>query len=146
MFWRKWAAWRCRHHTTAGEIGATGERRAERFLQTREKYRVLARNWRSPQDRRDELDLVCLDGDIVVFVEVKTRSPAALVSGFQAIDRRKKRVLLRTAKAYLRSLVPMDRPATFRFDVVEVASIAEPSDADIFHFKNVPLFEKDFWA
>ena len=34
----------------------------------------MARNWRSPRDRRDEIDLVCRDGDVLVVCEVKTRS------------------------------------------------------------------------
>ena len=134
--------WRWRTLST----GAWGERRAEDFLK-KKRFRILARNWRNPQDRRDELDLVCRDGEVLVFVEVKTRSTVALVSGYYAIDRRKKKVLRRTADAYLKCLPPAQRPRTFRFDVVEVDA-GEPgseADASVRHFENVPLFEK-FYA
>lgn len=124
--------------------GAWGERRAEAFLK-RLGYRLVARNWRNPRDRRDELDLVCSDGDVLVFVEVKTRSTVALVSGYHAIDRRKKKVLRRTADAYLKALAPAQRPRTFRFDVVEVDSADDQTEGGIRHFENVPLFPK-FYA
>ncbi|MBM3841912.1 MAG: YraN family protein [Verrucomicrobia bacterium] len=110
-------------------------------------WRVLARNWRNPADRREELDLVCADGDVLVFVEVKARSARALVPGYFAVDRRKKKVLLQAARAYLRGL--RHPPRTVRFDVVEVALGAEgpaggPGEPALRHFENVPLFPRHF--
>jgi putative endonuclease len=71
--------------------GRRGERLAADFLHQRERVRAMvARNWRSPRDRRDELDLVCRDGDALVFVEVKARAATALVPGYHAMDERKK--------------------------------------------------------
>ena len=81
-------------------LGARGERLAARWLKRRKNFRILAHNWRSPRDRRDELDLVCLDGAVLVFVEVKTRAASALVQGYDAIDARKRRVLRRAADAF----------------------------------------------
>jgi putative endonuclease len=110
-------------------------------------WRVLARNWRNPADRREELDLVCADGEVLVFVEVKARSAHALVPGYFAVDARKKKVLLRAARAYLRGL--RRPPRTVRFDVVEVALGAEgtaggPGEPPLRHFENVPLFPRHF--
>lgn len=121
--------------------GERGERQAAGYLQGKG-YKIIARNWRNPQDRRDELDLVCSDGDVLVFVEVKTRAAEALVSGFYAVDKRKKTVVLRAAKAYLRKL-PEPRPQTYRFDVVEVSAGAGET-AEIRHFENIELFPKHF--
>ena len=56
-----------------GRAGETGEQLAAAFLRRERGYRIVARNWRSPRDRRAEVDLVCRDGDVLVFVEVKTR-------------------------------------------------------------------------
>ena len=120
--------------------GERGERLAADFLQKRG-YLVVARNWRDPHDRRDELDLVCQDGAVLVFVEVKTRAATALVAGFFAVDSRKKKVVRRAATAYLRSLKP--RPHSFRFDVVEVAVTASGA-AEVRHFENIALFPKHF--
>jgi len=126
-------------------IGAVGERQAAEFLGKKKGYKIVARNWRSPRDRRDEIDLVCRDGEALVFVEVKTRAAAALVSGYHAVGRSKKRVMLRACTAYLRALGSTDRLKTYRFDVVEVERAAEGGDAPVVrHFENVPLFPKDF--
>ncbi len=120
------------------DAGARGEALAARHLCEEAGYRVIVRNWRNPRDRRDEIDLVCLDGDILVFVEVKARSALALVPGYFAVDPRKKRVLRRACKAYLSALRPA--PRTFRFDIVEVEhGMGAPI---VRHFENVPLFAK----
>jgi putative endonuclease len=126
--------------------GARAEALAAQTL-TGRGWKVLARNWRNPADRREELDLVCADGEVLVFVEVKARSARALVPGYFAVNARKKRVLLRAAHAYLRGL--RQPPRTVRFDVVEVVLGAE-SAADgkpgppVMHFENVPLFPRHF--
>ncbi len=121
--------------------GAAGEHAAAAFLRARGIV-IVVRNWRSPRDRRDELDLVCRDGEALVFVEVKTRAATALVPGYYSVDARKKRVLRRAATAYLRGLRPP--PATFRLDVVEVSTHADGRPPDVRHFENVPLFAKTF--
>ncbi|HRE82844.1 MAG TPA: YraN family protein [Opitutaceae bacterium] len=121
--------------------GAWGEQQAALWLVRERGFRVVARNWRSPQDRRDELDLVARDGEVLVFIEVKTRRLSARVSGYHAINRRKRAVLRRACDAYLRSLSLADRPQTFRFDVVEVRGEGRGSDdVTIAHFQNVALF------
>jgi putative endonuclease len=122
--------------------GAEGERAATAFLCAKTGWRLVVRNWRSPRDRRDEIDLVCLDGDVLVFVEVKTRAAGALVGGYHAVDARKKRVLRRAAGAYLRGLRAA-RPTTVRFDVVEVEWAVEAgSEPVVRHFENVPLWPR----
>jgi len=121
--------------------GAAGEEAAARFLQGRG-LTVVTFNWRNPRDEREELDLVCRDGEALVFVEVKARAASALVPGYYAVDQRKKKVLRRACAAYLRALHPP--PATFRFDVVEVATFGDRRAPEILHFENVPLFSKHF--
>lgn len=123
--------------------GFEGERRAADWLRRERGFEIVARNWRSPHDRRDEIDLVARDGEVLVFVEVKTRVAGARVPGYFAVNPRKKRVALRAAKAYLAGLTR--RPRTFRFDVVEVVTARGTSaEPEILHFENVPLFPKHF--
>ncbi|MEX2044157.1 MAG: YraN family protein [Opitutus sp.] len=128
----------------AGSTGDQGERLAADWLSRERRFAIVARNWRNPGDRREELDLVCRDGEVLVFVEVKARAADALVPGYHAITRRKKQVLQRAARAYLRSL--RERPRTFRFDVVEIgiAPRGTATPPRILHFENVPLFPKHF--
>jgi putative endonuclease len=143
-------------HRGAGTVpavaaGAAGERVAAEFLQRERGFVVVVRNWRSLRDRRDELDLVCRDGEVLVFVEVKTRAAQALVPGYDAINARKKKALRRACATYLRALGAA-RPRTFRFDVVEVATHLGGAKSDrvgggppeVRHFENVPLFPKNF--
>jgi putative endonuclease len=123
------------------EAGARGEQAAADYLKNREGFAVLTRNWRSPGDRRDEIDLVCRDGEVLVFVEVKARAEGALVAGFNAVDERKKRALRRAVHAYL-AVLPT-QPRTFRFDVVEV-TLSDRLPAQVMHYPNAPLFPKGY--
>ncbi|MFH1496754.1 MAG: YraN family protein [Verrucomicrobiota bacterium] len=116
--------------------GEAGERCAADFLAAKG-LRIVSRNWRNPKDRREEIDLICTDDGILVFVEVKARSASAKVPGYYTVNRRKKAVLLRACRAYLASL--RREPTTYRFDVVEVATRADAAP-EVLHFENVPLF------
>ena len=137
-WWKIIRSWFRRH-----DAGERGEALAEAFLRQEKGFVIVARNWRNPSDRRDEIDLVANDGAALVFVEVKARASGAMVPGYFAVNKRKKRVLLRACTAYLRRLRPM--PRTFRFDVVEVEFPSEPNtQARILHFANIPLFPKHF--
>jgi putative endonuclease len=126
----------------AADAGARGEQWAAEWLRRERGFAIVARNWRAPRDRRQEIDLVGRDGEVLVFVEVKARAAGALVPGFYAVDQRKKRVLRRAIDAYLARLA--SPPRTFRFDVVEVAGGADGAEPEILHFENVPLFSKHY--
>lgn len=125
--------------------GARGERLAAEWLRREKGFSIIARNWRNPRDRREEIDLVCRDdrggeGSVLVFVEVKTRAAGALVPGYYAVDARKKEVLRRAVTAYLNTLDARARPTTWRCDMVEVALPAEGQGApEILHFEGVAL-------
>ena len=74
---------------TRAEIGALGERLAADHL-TRLGLRILARNWRC---RYGELDVIAVDpvDDVVVFVEVKTRTGDGFGGLAQAVTAQKAR-------------------------------------------------------
>jgi putative endonuclease len=126
--------------------GERGERLAAVWLRRERGFRIVARNWRSPRDRRDELDLVARDGEVLVFVEVKTRAAGALVTGYHAVDERKKAVMRRAIEAYLAGL--RIKPRTVRFDIVEVAlpgaNAAGAAAPEVRHFSNIPLFPRQW--
>jgi len=107
------------------ELGAAGERIAERFLR-RKGYVILERNFRCPTG---EIDLVALDGKTVVFVEVKTRTQSALGTPFEAIDTHKQRQLRRAAQYYLVRHRLTERFA--RFDVVGVLWESDPPHCEL---------------
>jgi putative endonuclease len=129
---------RLRHWFIPATTGDAGERLAAGFLGVKPGWRIVARNWRNPRNRRQELDLVACEGDILVIVEVKTRAAGSLVPGYYAVNRRKKAALRRAAKAYVGGLGV--KPRTVRFDVVEVTLSREPGEPPrILHFEGVPL-------
>ena len=98
------------------EIGARGEAIAAKFLE-RLGYRIRERNYRCPLG---ELDLVALDGEYLVFVEVKTRSPGAPLSPSLSVTARKK-AKVRQLGEYYCSQHP-ELPLQPRFDVVAVVT------------------------
>jgi putative endonuclease len=78
-------------------LGRRGERLAARFLRRRG-YRILNRNWRCPAG---EIDLVCAEGDTLVFVEVKSRSDGDFLPPEAGVGRRKRLKLERLANYYM---------------------------------------------
>lgn len=104
-----------REENLSHQLGRHGEKRAAKFLR-RSGFKVLYRNFRAP--RGGEVDIVCRDGDELVFVEVKTRSSREYGSPASAVNREKQALIARGALAWLRLL---DNPdLIFRFDIVEV--------------------------
>lgn len=97
----------------ADETGKLGEKAVCDYL-TEHGYRIAARNFRI---RGGEIDIVAENGFYIVFVEVKTRKPNSAVTGFDAITKRKKGLIIRTAAEYC-----IRNPGEFqpRFDVAQV--------------------------
>jgi putative endonuclease len=94
--------------------GRAAEAVAARFLE-RHGYRVIARNvWLCGA----ELDLVACDGEVLVFVEVRSRSHRRFGSPIETVGGRKIARIARAAQAFLSLRGWADRPA--RFDVVGI--------------------------
>jgi putative endonuclease len=86
---------------------------AARFLR-KQGMKILMKNYRS---RFGEIDIVCRQKDVLVFVEVKARQADGLQRPGQAITPKKQRRLLLTGQAYLKEL---KKEVPHRHDVVEV--------------------------
>jgi putative endonuclease len=99
----------------------TGERGEEAafFYLRRNGFTVVAQRWNDGPLPGD-LDLIAWQGDVLCFIEVKTRTSTEVATASSAVDRNKRRTLRRLARQYLRQL-PDDsaRPDT-RFDIVTV--------------------------
>ena len=78
-------------------IGNKGESVVCDFL-VRHGYEIVKRNFTI---RGGEIDIIALKGDVMAFVEVKTRKPNPLVEGEEAITYKKKQAIIRTADAYI---------------------------------------------
>jgi putative endonuclease len=90
------------------------------FLRAR-RWTIVARNYRC---RAGEIDLVALDGPVLVFVEVRSRRSASAGTPLESVDGRKQAQLVRVARHFLAARGWADRDA--RFDVIGVRFDADP--------------------
>lgn len=77
-------------------------------------YRIVRRNFRSPDG---EIDIIAREGEMFVFVEVKSREAKRFGSALSAVDARKRRRLRAVAADFLQFFAP---EAKARFDVLTV--------------------------
>lgn len=115
--------------------GDAGEAFARKFLR-KKGYKILLRNW---THGNDEIDIVALENDCLVFVEVKTRAAQDWRGGYAAVDNRKRHAQKRAIRAYLNAL--REQPAEHRFDVVEVFVEADNTMRAVHHCA-VPLSKR----
>lgn len=90
--------------------GREAEARAARHLE-RGGLRLVARNFRV---RGGEIDLICRDGKVLVFVEVRLRSRGDFGGAGASITATKRRRIILAARHYLAGLADCD----CRFDCV----------------------------
>lgn len=108
--------------------GKLGEDLAYKFVQGLG-YKILARNFRT---RGGEIDIVAVDGDTLVFIEVKTRSSDRFGTPEDAINSHKLRFIERAGKFF--RFGRDNLPEAERIDVVAVDLSGEKPD--IRHTKN----------
>ena len=97
-------------------FGRAGEDLAEALL--REKgFSILERGYRCPAG---EIDIVCTDGIVLHFVEVKTRSSRNYGLPEEAVDRRKREHIRKAASWFIKERDP--REGKFSFDVMSVTA------------------------
>ena len=94
-------------------IGLAAENVAERFLQDHG-LRILLRNYRR---RFGELDIVALEGEILVIVEVRSRASDEFGGAAASVDGWKQRKIVRAARLLLQERHDLARLRA-RFDVV----------------------------
>ena len=108
------AAAQHRTDPTTLDIGGEAEARAIDLLLEHD-YEIVERNYRC---NVGELDIVAIDGDTLVFVEVRSRADDEHGHAVESISRRKRRLVTRAAEVYLAHRRPdFDE---LRFDVVAI--------------------------
>ena len=108
---------------TKTETGRLGEERVCAHL-TERGYRIVSRNFRI---KGGEIDIIAENGDYIAFVEVKTRKRGSMVSGFEAVNRRKQGLVIRAAAEYLRRNPTVLQP---RFDTAQVTLDGDTAEVD----------------
>lgn len=116
-------------------FGNRGENLAAAAL-TAKGLRVIQRQYKN---QFGEIDLICQDGDEIVFVEVKSRESDSYGYPEEAVTPNKIRHILMTSEGYLASL-PQEKP--WRIDVVAIEYAHDPPK--ITHIERIDIPER-FW-
>ena len=95
--------------------GSEAEEAAARHLRAGG-YKILERNFRTPLG---EIDIIALDGRVVCFVEVRSRSTGEYGGALEALTGRKMRRLSMAAMAYIRARRLENVQVRFDFAAVE---------------------------
>jgi len=104
--------------TTTTELGKRAEQLATDYLREHH-YTILDRNYRI---RQGEIDIIALQGEILCFVEVRSRRNAYYGHPLETVNLRKQRRLIRAAEHYLYC---RGWEGAVRFDVVAI--VYEPT-------------------
>lgn len=90
---------------------------AERFIAEKyikNGYQILARNW---YHHPAEIDIIAQKDDLLIFVEVKARSSNDFINPEEAVNAKKKSLIVRAANAYIEE---KDLDLECRFDIAVV--------------------------
>ncbi len=113
------------------DLGDFGEKVAENYYLQRG-FRVLEKNFNVP---RGELDLIVESEELLVFVEVKTRSNMRFGTPAEAITAKKILHIKRAAEAYLLKF-PSEKE--MRFDAIEVFAKIDNGVPVLEHINHIP--------
>ena len=136
----------------SSQIGQMGEEIAAHHL-LKNGYRLVLANFKVPIGRNrlgatitGEIDLIALDNDVLCFVEVKTRSSDEYATPESAVNARKQRQIIRTAKVYRKTFQLTE--VKFRYDVISIVLVKnERPKIELFKsFWNENKFRKKIWT
>lgn len=96
-------------------MGKRGEDIATAWLRA-SGCKILYRNFRAPGG--GEVDIVAREGNLLLFIEVKTRREGSAIRPLDAVNKEKQRLIERGARDWLRRL--RNREIPWRFDVMEI--------------------------
>ena len=116
---------------THNELGKWGEDLAADYLQ-RKGYTIIERDWKS--GKRD-LDIIAQDGNVIVFVEVKTRRNRLFGEPEESVDYHKLQNLQRAISHYVKFKHIRQE---IRFDIISIVGTVG-TDPDIQHIQDVTL-------
>jgi putative endonuclease len=98
-------------------------------------YQIIDRNWRA---RTGELDVIALHGNVLVFVEVRSRRGEVMGSADESVDPRKLQRLMTTALGYLEAH-PEHAERFWRVDLVAITLDEHGVVSAYNHYENLTL-------
>ncbi len=112
-------------------VGKKGEDEAVKFLK-KKGYKILDQNFRK---NYGEVDIIATYDDILVFIEVKTRTSNQFGTPFEAITSWKMKSLLKIAQLY--SAMHPKLPKALRIDAIAILLNSNLDVISIDHMENI---------
>ena len=100
--------------------GKIGEDLARKHL-IEKGYKILETNYRN---KIGEIDIIALHRNILVFIEVKTRTSISYGYAFEAVNRHKQDKIINTSLGYIKYRNLKD--IQYRYDIIEVYLTKKP--------------------
>jgi putative endonuclease len=132
-------------------VGNIGEDFAAKFVE-RIGFEIVCKNFKVAIGRNSkdvaitgEIDIVAIDEEVLVFIEVKTRSSDSFATPETAVNLRKQRQIIRTAKRYRR--IFHINAIAIRYDVISII-LNEKKAPKIEHFQGFfteEKYQKAYW-
>lgn len=117
-------------NSTRQKLGKKGEQTAALYLMPLG-YKIVETNYRTPYG---ELDLIAELDDLMVFIEVKTRSSASLGNPEISVTLRKQVHIVKSVEYYLQQMDQFTKSC--RIDVIAVRYARPDLPPEIVHFEN----------
>ena len=115
-------------------LGALGEYMARRFLEEKKGMEFVRANYRT---KEGEIDLILLDGEDLVFAEVKTRTLSSALKfgrGADKITPSKRGKIIRASRSFLREETEISKDKYPRYDAVEIyVDESDPEEVKVIH-------------
>lgn len=108
-------------------IGKKGEELASKFL-VKLGYRIVERNYRY---KKSEIDIICTGEELLIFVEVKTRSSRDFGEPESFVSKNQQSAIIRASEEYV---LQTQWEGDIRFDIIAIIQSAK--EQEIMHFKD----------
>ena len=95
------------------KLGKKGELQARKYLK-KSGWTILETNWRNPFG---EVDIIAKKGEVIAFIEVKTRLSDSFGAPSEAVQKTRKLKYIRGANYYFSN---KNIDCTVRFDIIEI--------------------------
>jgi len=110
--------------------GKKAEEHAASYLR-KKNYKIIEQNWRY---KKAELDIIAKKNDVLVFVEVKSRSYSFYGEPETAIDDKKAKLIFAASQAYMEKTSYL---WAIRFDIISIILDKEGRPVLLKHIKDV---------
>lgn len=114
--------------------GKLGEEIASKYL-IKKGYKIIGKNFRKGYG---EIDIIAIYQNILVFVEVKTRTTDLFGGAKESISRAKIHTLVNTAQFY--KLIHKNLPEALRIDAILISLSPDNIEENIEHIENISGF------